>query len=335
MTVVTPGYRWGGGPSLNLTPQTQFDKQFQMDPSTAKKDLKATLHNRLRLLQDRRSTRARVRGQRDKIAADIARRNATIAANKAEIAANNAEIAANKLVIDAHKAEIDTHKAELAACDAKIAANQEAMVDARNRSKDSMEQGLVDDFEELKTTETQYAKHVREYYRLMGLRASDFSRTDVLFWLYFQLCWRKKQVIARLRECYGCLHDHWERVPVMRCCKGCHRVNYCSVRCQRRDWFLQHKVLCKQLCDVTNKRRDPKSDNLNYPNWVYNGFSYEALVELSLLKPMAFRSANKRFHHMPLPRTLRYDRRLGKGKCVALSDSDSDSDSDSMQEAEE
>lgn len=68
----------------------------------------------------------------------------------------------------------------------------------------------------------------------------------------------RDQVLATVQDkiggCYACgRREDVERKQVkLRTCTGCRTVRYCSVKCQKAHWDVEHKALCKSTSVIAN-----------------------------------------------------------------------------------
>jgi hypothetical protein len=52
----------------------------------------------------------------------------------------------------------------------------------------------------------------------------------------------------RIRRCKYCWRKKNKSIGShLHCCSGCQQVFYCSVRCQKKSWFLRHQYVCCHL----------------------------------------------------------------------------------------
>jgi hypothetical protein len=60
-----------------------------------------------------------------------------------------------------------------------------------------------------------------------------------------------------LVECAVCRRKPGDPgVPAtLKLCGGCHTTRYCSTECQRKDWKMGHKQVCKQVIDTWQEYR--------------------------------------------------------------------------------
>ncbi|GFF78335.1 hypothetical protein IFM61392_10608 [Aspergillus lentulus] len=50
--------------------------------------------------------------------------------------------------------------------------------------------------------------------------------------------------------CFSC----WDVSSNLSRCGACKRVSYCSAKCQKQDWYKNHKKICKELVTLNKQK---------------------------------------------------------------------------------